>query len=242
MSYILDALRKSDQQRRLGGVPTLASPPFALTTAEPPAYLFPGLLGLGLVIAVGIAVVWLRPLPPVPAAIAPGAAMPIETPLRQSAPVALPPTPAKVEPELPRHEPPAAAAPPAALAAPAPRPKSPASARVETPNTPPLAIAATRREATTTGQELAVDAAATAMSQQKSITSSALPVSIRKQLPPLTVAVHAYSDTPQERLVSINGRMLREGDTLAPDLRLEQITPEGMIFSFRGYRFRRSAQ
>jgi general secretion pathway protein B len=181
-------------------------------------------------------------LPPVRAALAPDAAISIDLPQRKSAPVALPAIAARVEAELPRHQPPAAAAPPPVLAASAPRPKPPASGRVETPGTPPLAVAATRREATAAGQELAVDAAATNMSQQKSIANSALPVSIRKQLPPLTVAVHAYSDTPQERLVSINGRMLREGDTLAPDLRLEQITPEGMIFTFRGYRFQRAAQ
>ena len=69
-----------------------------------------------------------------------------------------------------------------------------------------------------------------------------LPQSIRRQLPPLQVAVHAYSGTASDRLVSINGSMLREGDLLAPDFRLEQITPDGMIFAYRGYRFRRSAQ
>ena len=72
--------------------------------------------------------------------------------------------------------------------------------------------------------------------------SSDLPSSIRKTLPVMSVAVHAYSSMPGDRLVSINGRMLREGDALAPDLRLEQITPDGMIFTYRGYRFRRGAQ
>jgi general secretion pathway protein B len=72
--------------------------------------------------------------------------------------------------------------------------------------------------------------------------SSDMPSSIRKTLPVMSVAVHAYSNAPGDSLVSINGRMLREGDTLAPDLRLEQITPDGMIFTYRGYRFRRGAQ
>jgi general secretion pathway protein B len=78
--------------------------------------------------------------------------------------------------------------------------------------------------------------------QAGSISSSALAASIRKQLPPLSVAVHAYSNISQDRFVGINGRMLREGDILAPDLRLEQITPGGMIFTYRGYRFQRAAQ
>lgn len=72
--------------------------------------------------------------------------------------------------------------------------------------------------------------------------NSAMPASIRKTLPVMSVAVHAYSSTPGDRLVSINGRMLREGDTLAPDLKLEQISPDGMIFTYRGYRFRRGVQ
>ena len=76
----------------------------------------------------------------------------------------------------------------------------------------------------------------------ESLAMAELPQSVRQQLPPLQVAVHAYSGTARDSLVSINGRMLREGDLLAPDLRLEQITPQGMTFSFRGYRFRRDAQ
>ncbi|MDO8595171.1 MAG: general secretion pathway protein GspB, partial [Sulfuricaulis sp.] len=53
---------------------------------------------------------------------------------------------------------------------------------------------------------------------------------------------HAYSGEPQNRLVGINELMLREGGYVAPGLRLEQITPDGMIFSYRGYRFSRGVQ
>ena len=38
-------------------------------------------------------------------------------------------------------------------------------------------------------------------------------------------------------IVSINSRMLKEGESLAPGLRLEQITPDGVILSYKGYRF-----
>lgn len=47
---------------------------------------------------------------------------------------------------------------------------------------------------------------------------------------------------PRNRLVDINDRLLREGMTVAPGLTLEQITPDGMIFSYKGYRFSRRAQ
>ena len=58
----------------------------------------------------------------------------------------------------------------------------------------------------------------------------------------MTISVHAYSGNPGDRLVSINNRMLREGDSVAPGLRLEQITPDGMIFGYRGYSFRRGVK
>jgi len=36
--------------------------------------------------------------------------------------------------------------------------------------------------------------------------------------------------------------MLREGDKVAPGLKLEQITPEGMISGYKGYGFRRGVK
>ena len=58
----------------------------------------------------------------------------------------------------------------------------------------------------------------------------------------MTVTVHAYSDRPADRLVGINNRMLHEGDDVVPGLRLEQITPEGMVFGYKGYSFRRGVK
>ena len=69
-----------------------------------------------------------------------------------------------------------------------------------------------------------------------------LPLPIQQELPPMAVSVHAYSGRPSERMVGINGRMLREGDSLSPDLKLEQITPDGMIMGYKGYRFRRGVR
>lgn len=55
----------------------------------------------------------------------------------------------------------------------------------------------------------------------------------------MAISVHAYSDNPKSRMVGINYRIFREGDYVVPGLQLEQITPDGMIFSYKGYRFRR---
>jgi general secretion pathway protein B len=242
MSYILDALRKSDQQRRLGGVPTLTSAPVVAVASERSAMLFYGLFGVILIAAAGTTIAWLRPSPPEPAVIEAIAAKPIALPSRQPVAVLLPATPMRVAPEPIRHEPPSAEAAASPPATPAPRRKPPASVKIETRNIPPAVVAASPGQAATTPHGNADKGAPEDMSSQKPMASSDLPSSIRKTLPAIVVAVHAYSITPRDRLVSINGRMLREGDTLAPDLKLEQITPDGMIFTYRGYHFRRGAQ
>lgn len=251
MSYILDALRKSDQQRRLGGVPTLPAGPVLAAAPERSPMVLHGLFALTLTIVAVTTIAWLRPWSPEPAVIAVTAAKPppkpspkpSQAPSRQIAPVVLPQAPAELAAEVPRLAPaPAVAIIPALVAPVAPR-KLSASPPTDTRTVAPVSETARPDQATIgKADESPGKTRSDEAPHAKSIASSALPASIRKQLPPLSVAVHAYSDTPQDRLVSINGRMLREGDTLAPDLRLEQITPDGMIFTYRGYRFRRAAQ
>ena len=64
-----------------------------------------------------------------------------------------------------------------------------------------------------------------------------LPYSIRKDLPEIHIAAHVYAKQPASRLVSINGHVLREGSSLQPGLKLEEITADGVIFSYEGYHF-----
>jgi general secretion pathway protein B len=40
----------------------------------------------------------------------------------------------------------------------------------------------------------------------------------------------------------INETMLRQGDSIAPGLRLEQITPDGVVLGYKGYRFQRGVR
>jgi general secretion pathway protein B len=56
-------------------------------------------------------------------------------------------------------------------------------------------------------------------------------------LPALRIDLHVYAASPQERFVLINMHRLHEGDTLPEGGRLESITPEGAIVSFRGSKF-----
>jgi general secretion pathway protein B len=230
MSYILDALRKSDQQRQRGAVPTLLTAQAATVAPKQPAYLFYGLIAAVLVSA-GIAIGWLRPWQP-------------ESAPRQTA---LAPLPAslemarKPERQLPVQKSTSAAQPSPARAA--MKRDTPARAEPDTPGTPPLAVTAVPKAAATLMPEQSVGKGTTDAAQdQKVMTMSELPLSIQQEMPAMAVSIHAYSAQSQNRLVGINERMLHEGEYVASGLRLEQITPDGMIFSYKGYRFSRGVR
>ena len=74
------------------------------------------------------------------------------------------------------------------------------------------------------------------------MTMGELPLSILQELPNMQISLHLYSTKRKNSFVSINNQMLQEGAFPAPGLRLDQITPDGMIFSYKGYRFRRGVQ
>lgn len=64
-----------------------------------------------------------------------------------------------------------------------------------------------------------------------------LPVNIQQYIPMMEFSAHVYSSNPLQRSIVINGRFLEEGDYLASDLFLSEITPEGAIFDFQGQLF-----
>ena len=66
-----------------------------------------------------------------------------------------------------------------------------------------------------------------------------LPASLKNALPPIRMTSHLYRGN--SRLVSINGRIMSGGVNMGEGLFLEEITPEGVIMSFRGQRFRLKA-
>lgn len=214
MSYILDALRKSDQQRQRGAAPTLLAAQATAVAPKQPAFLAYGLLAAVLVGA-GMVIGWLRPWQAEQAA--PGraelvAAKPLESTPRQAAP-ALVPT----------------------------KPQLPARAKPEPRSTPREADAVVSRKTVAPAQPVGT-AAADAARVPTVISMAELPLSLQQELPPMTISVHAYSGNPGDRLVGINNRMLREGEYVVPGLKLEQITPEGMIFGYKGYSFRRGVK
>ncbi len=69
------------------------------------------------------------------------------------------------------------------------------------------------------------------------IEQSDLPAAIKRELPTIVITSHVYSDNPQQRSMVINNEFLEEGDYIIDDLKLYKITPDGAIFSYKGLLF-----
>lgn len=67
---------------------------------------------------------------------------------------------------------------------------------------------------------------------------SELAASLRERINPPRLEAHVYSESPERRFVMIGGRQYRERDRLPDGLRLEEITPEGVTISWHGEPFR----
>ena len=212
MSYILEALKKSDQQRQRGATPTLQAAQLNVAAPKRPLFIYYSLLATVLLI-VGVMIGWLHPWQ-------------AEQPSFQSALPEPIPFAAESPIPIPQH------------AAQAPSPASPEiHSKTVTPDKTAILGAAVPVPDKSIPEKHAKPVVAA--QEQKEMRLDELPVAIRQEIPAMTVQLHAYSSVPDERLVSINSIRLREGGFLMAGLRLEQITPDGMVFSYKGYRFQR---
>jgi len=64
-----------------------------------------------------------------------------------------------------------------------------------------------------------------------------LPAAQQQELPTMKFAGHTYSSIPGDRLIIINNGIKRQGDSIGPGLKLEEITWDGVILNYRGLRF-----
>ena len=56
-------------------------------------------------------------------------------------------------------------------------------------------------------------------------------------VPELAISMHVFDPAPARRFVFINGQRAREGETLGNGVRLDRITADGAVFSYRGQQF-----
>jgi len=64
-----------------------------------------------------------------------------------------------------------------------------------------------------------------------------LPDGIRADVPEIKFSVLVYANNPADRFVLINGQRLGEGDSPQPELVIEEIRLDGVVFSYNLYHF-----
>jgi general secretion pathway protein B len=65
-----------------------------------------------------------------------------------------------------------------------------------------------------------------------------------KKSPPaeMKISLHSYNSDPASRLARIDDKTVREGDSIAPGIKVEEITRDGVIINNRGRRIRLAVQ
>jgi general secretion pathway protein B len=246
MSFILDALKKSEQERERQQQPAIVDLPVGRRDRAQPLWLWI-VIGLLLINCVLLLVMWWRssdapaPVATAPANASSSVAAVTNTPaasLNNSVSRMPAPTPAEVRPL--QDEVSDTTAEPEETVAEDSEPASPPLVR-------PLS-----------GLERAVaqqDAMANRLKTDSLSRGSGLPVqnnipnaenlptldslgsSGGLNLPPLRLDVHVYSSVPAERFAFINGRKYSEGQALSEGPLVERISQDGVVLSYRNQRF-----
>ena len=239
MSFILDALKKSESDRQRQSGPAL----FEVRVAPPRTRLPLWAVAIALLLVVNLGVaMWMllrhqaHSPGSAPSAAAPPPAAAASAPPASPVPVVTASAPAA-----------AGAAPPAALTAPAAVGAAVSSA---TPAAPTAATAGSDATGSTTDSTNAEDnlpaqepAASGVGNHVRRGTASGVPLyedvsaTPGTRLPQLRLDLHVFAARPQDRFVMINMHKLREGDSLPEGVHVDSITPEGAVLSFNGSRF-----
>ncbi len=66
---------------------------------------------------------------------------------------------------------------------------------------------------------------------------STLPTAQREGLPPLRLSMHVYDPDPAARFVLIDGKRYRQGETIATDIVVDAIRPDGVAIKRGQQRF-----
>jgi general secretion pathway protein B len=235
MSFILDALRKSETARRRSEAPDLfttmpGTPAPAPAPAQWPMFAIGGVGVLSL-----IAALWLFSQ---------------RAPSRTTAETAVDPVAATRAPVFETTEP---ASPATASTMPAPAPNTasvepaippPIQPHVMPPMPaqapPPAPDIANPRDLPAppqirTSPPMAPPVAATLPAGDRIVSLGDLDPGVRNQLPPLKLSMHLWNETPSQRFVILDGQRLKEGDVLG-EIVVERITRDGAVLAWRGAR------
>ncbi|MFI4914562.1 MAG: general secretion pathway protein GspB [Steroidobacterales bacterium] len=226
MSFILDALKKSEAERQRQAGPTLLEVRVMQPRRRQPMWA----IALAALLAVNLlALLWFLLRKPATDTESAAARTPVAT---------------------------ASAAPPAAIATPAPTVSGPAPAAGAAPAAPEATSATAAGAAAVPAPSPDGDRATGPPSLQNSADfAPAVAVSgggvrierdtrtlpsfdeVGGNLPPLRLDLHVYAARPSERYALINMHKAREGDVLPEGARVIEITNDGVVLEFRGQQF-----
>ena len=65
-----------------------------------------------------------------------------------------------------------------------------------------------------------------------------MPPDIQRAIPPMAVTIHVYSPQESQRILFINNREYHIGSHIEGGVRVEEIVPDGVVLSYRGERFK----
>lgn len=229
MSFILDALRKSETARRRSEAPDLFATMPGTIAPVPARKQWPLLAIGGVGVLSLIAALWLFSQ----RNSSPSAALPVSDAVTDAN--APPSAPTATETQAPAPIPTTSEPPQQAIA-------------TEAPAAPMNASPAPA--ATTVARDLPApppepDTAATAPQIQPStpatgdqvVSLADLDPEARKQLPPLKLSMHLWNEAPSQRFVIVDGQRLKEGDVLG-EIVVERITRDGAVLVWRGSRLK----
>jgi general secretion pathway protein B len=218
MSFILDALKKSERERQRTAVPGINDLPVVVQSSRTSPWTTVTTV-VALLAAAGFAWVWWQSPAPSPRTTdarpapveRPSATIDAAEPVARPAPVetaALPPGTRSLASEATRGAP--------TRVAPTARSSTPDTGSSEAPSV----TAGEARGSVTEAPMSILEARATGMS-----------------VPELTLELLVSSDDPRQRFVYINGAKYVEGDTLAEGPRVIDISAEGAVLTFNGRTF-----
>lgn len=242
MSYILDALKKSEQERQRGNVPDIKSIHQQATVKPEPQqrsrwwiYLF---ILVVLVNGAIFAVVYLGGDAPTAGIEETELAMQEFAPPSDNVRETIPqPAPAEIANTMPESSPQDDQQ--STQAQPQPKvifSKVPLDAGADSGD----ALAAQPEESRSVVEEVVIEKPVEEKVEE-AVLIAELPENIRQKIPNMEFAGHVYSNAVERRSVMINGKKMREGDVVGSGLVLQKITPEGAEFEYQGYRFKLGA-
>lgn len=214
MSFILDALRKSEIERQRQSGPSIAELPVAREDRRLPI----ALVAIGVLLAVNVGVLLFFLLRDGSGTTAPASGT--AAPAAASAP-------------SPAPQPPVANPAPAFIT-------EPTGATITAPSAdePEFATLPPDAPDPTLLPEAPVALPGAGVTYTDAPPQPAEPLAARAAgLPELSVDLHIYADDPAKRAVFINGRRYTQGATIAEGPVVEEITRDGAVLNYRGRRF-----